>query len=98
MSPLPAALETSRPIGKRNEGARTFWYGPPISFQFPGRAGLTHRLRRAQRGYRLRCLYLLEQAQEVLAEIKAVLATSPSVALDREAPFGGEGRGSELPL
>eukprot|EP00965_Chrysotila_dentata_P253388 6211210-Pleurochrysis_carterae.AAC.1 len=26
------------------------------------------------------------------------LATSPSVALDREAPFGGEGRGSSVPL
>eukprot|EP00965_Chrysotila_dentata_P182411 6023327-Pleurochrysis_carterae.AAC.1 len=26
MSSLPVALETSRPIGRRNEGARTFWY------------------------------------------------------------------------
>eukprot|EP00965_Chrysotila_dentata_P191182 6174357-Pleurochrysis_carterae.AAC.1 len=33
-----------------------------------------------------------------LEEINAVLATSPSVALDREAPFGGEGRGFEFPL
>eukprot|EP00965_Chrysotila_dentata_P086076 2840428-Pleurochrysis_carterae.AAC.1 len=31
--------------------------------------------------------------------MNAVLATSLSeVALDRKAPFGGEGRGSELPL
>ena len=43
-------------------------------------------------------LHLKEQAQVVLAEIDAVLATSPSVALDREAPFGGEGRGSGSPL
>eukprot|EP00965_Chrysotila_dentata_P059469 1973152-Pleurochrysis_carterae.AAC.1 len=57
MSSLLAALETSRPIGRRNEGVRTFWYGPP-SFRVPVRAGLTHGLRRAQRGDRP-CLYLL---------------------------------------
>eukprot|EP00965_Chrysotila_dentata_P263453 6214833-Pleurochrysis_carterae.AAC.8 len=30
--------------------------------------------------------------------MEAVLATSVSVALDREAPFGGEGGGSSVPL
>eukprot|EP00965_Chrysotila_dentata_P225696 6194930-Pleurochrysis_carterae.AAC.1 len=115
MSSLPVALETSRPIGRRNKGARTFWYGPP-SYRAPGRASLRYRLRRALRGYRL-CLipfgtdtadaptklsshdlHHLEQTREVLEKISAVLATSPSVALDREAPFGGEGSGSEFPL
>eukprot|EP00965_Chrysotila_dentata_P189847 6173546-Pleurochrysis_carterae.AAC.1 len=43
-------------------------------------------------------LHLLEQTREVLKEIRTTLATSPSVALDREAPFGGEGRGSGIPL
>eukprot|EP00965_Chrysotila_dentata_P083155 2742781-Pleurochrysis_carterae.AAC.1 len=49
MFSLLAAPETSRPIGRRNERARTFWYGPP-SLRIPVRAGLTYRLRRAQRG------------------------------------------------
>eukprot|EP00965_Chrysotila_dentata_P184971 6106483-Pleurochrysis_carterae.AAC.1 len=31
-------------------------------------------------------------------QIDAVLATSLSVALDRQAPFGGERRGSSVPL
>eukprot|EP00965_Chrysotila_dentata_P066341 2196322-Pleurochrysis_carterae.AAC.1 len=43
-------------------------------------------------------LLLLEQTRGVLKEISAISATSPSVALDRKAPFGGEGRGSEFPL
>eukprot|EP00965_Chrysotila_dentata_P070719 2338134-Pleurochrysis_carterae.AAC.1 len=43
-------------------------------------------------------LQLHEQAQEVLAEIGAVLDNSPSIALDMEAPFGGEGKGSGVPL
>ena len=34
----------------------------------------------------------------MLEEIDAGLAASPFAALDREAPFGGEGRGSEPPL
>eukprot|EP00965_Chrysotila_dentata_P253959 6211717-Pleurochrysis_carterae.AAC.2 len=38
-------------------------------------------------------LQLLKQAQGVLEEIHAVSAISPSVALDKEAPFGGKGRG-----
>eukprot|EP00965_Chrysotila_dentata_P217601 6190102-Pleurochrysis_carterae.AAC.2 len=43
-------------------------------------------------------LKLHEQAQDVLAEIGAVLASSPSIALNREAPFGDEGKGSGVPL
>ena len=43
-------------------------------------------------------LQLEEQAQGLLEGIDAVLAASPSIALDREAPFGGEGRGSGPPL
>eukprot|EP00965_Chrysotila_dentata_P038060 1265301-Pleurochrysis_carterae.AAC.1 len=43
-------------------------------------------------------LQLEEQAQGLLAEIDAILATSPSVALDKKAPFGGEGRGSGVLL
>eukprot|EP00965_Chrysotila_dentata_P055062 1827039-Pleurochrysis_carterae.AAC.1 len=54
----PAALETSRPNGRRREGVRTFRYGPQ-SFRAPGRLGCRYRLRRALRRYRL-CLYLLE--------------------------------------
>eukprot|EP00965_Chrysotila_dentata_P002039 67355-Pleurochrysis_carterae.AAC.1 len=64
MSSPPAALEISRPIGTRNEGARTFWYEPP-SFRAPGRADLRSRLRRALRGYRL-CLYLLVRTRPTL--------------------------------
>eukprot|EP00965_Chrysotila_dentata_P196176 6177423-Pleurochrysis_carterae.AAC.1 len=56
---------------------------------------LRSRLRRAQRGYR-QCLYLL--AQDVLAEIGAVSESSPSIALDREAPFAAGGKGSGVPL
>eukprot|EP00965_Chrysotila_dentata_P210764 6186088-Pleurochrysis_carterae.AAC.1 len=41
----PAALETSRPNGRRSEGARIFWYGPP-SFRAPGRLICRYRLRR----------------------------------------------------
>eukprot|EP00965_Chrysotila_dentata_P171004 5643441-Pleurochrysis_carterae.AAC.1 len=37
-------------------------------------------------------LRVQEQTQEVLAEIDAVFHTSPTGALDREAPFGGGGR------
>eukprot|EP00965_Chrysotila_dentata_P003428 111572-Pleurochrysis_carterae.AAC.1 len=43
-------------------------------------------------------LQLHEQAQDVLAETGAVLESSPSIALDREAPFGGGGKGSGVPL
>eukprot|EP00965_Chrysotila_dentata_P175018 5777723-Pleurochrysis_carterae.AAC.2 len=43
-------------------------------------------------------LLLLKQTRRVLEKIDAGLAASPFVALDREAPFGGEGRGSEFPL
>ena len=43
-------------------------------------------------------LLLLEQTRRVLEEIDAGLAASPFVALDREAPFGGEGKGSGVPL
>eukprot|EP00965_Chrysotila_dentata_P122450 4046970-Pleurochrysis_carterae.AAC.1 len=41
---------------------------------------------------------LEEQEQGALSEIDAVLAASPLLALDREAPFGGEGRGPDVPL
>eukprot|EP00965_Chrysotila_dentata_P160682 5305627-Pleurochrysis_carterae.AAC.1 len=43
-------------------------------------------------------LQLQKQAQEILAEMDDVLETSPSVALDREAPFGNEKEGSGVPL
>eukprot|EP00965_Chrysotila_dentata_P195563 6177056-Pleurochrysis_carterae.AAC.4 len=39
-----------------------------------------------------------EQAQEILAEIDAVLEASPSIALDGQAPFGCEKEGSGVPL
>eukprot|EP00965_Chrysotila_dentata_P143534 4742847-Pleurochrysis_carterae.AAC.1 len=57
----PVALETSRPNGRRSEGARTFWYGIS-SFRALRRAGPRSLLRRAQRGYRP-CLYLLVQTR-----------------------------------
>eukprot|EP00965_Chrysotila_dentata_P098453 3254339-Pleurochrysis_carterae.AAC.1 len=38
------------------------------------------------------------QAQDVLAEIGAVLESSPSIALEKGAPFGGGGKGSGFPL
>eukprot|EP00965_Chrysotila_dentata_P228532 6196655-Pleurochrysis_carterae.AAC.1 len=97
MPPLPAGLETSRPNKRRSEGARTFWYGPP-SFRAPRRVGHRSRLRRAPRGYRLCLQRLQEQVQDRLAGIEAVLQTSPAVALDKKAPVGGEGRGSDIPL
>eukprot|EP00965_Chrysotila_dentata_P137615 4552419-Pleurochrysis_carterae.AAC.1 len=43
-------------------------------------------------------LLLLEQTRRVLEEIDASLAASPIAALDREARFGGEGKGSGPPL
>eukprot|EP00965_Chrysotila_dentata_P181556 5993294-Pleurochrysis_carterae.AAC.2 len=43
-------------------------------------------------------LQLQEQAQEVLAEIDALLETSLSIRLDREAPFGSGKESSSVPL
>eukprot|EP00965_Chrysotila_dentata_P153808 5083972-Pleurochrysis_carterae.AAC.9 len=43
-------------------------------------------------------LQLHEQAQTVLAEIGAVLESSPSIALDMEAPFSGGSEGSGVQL
>eukprot|EP00965_Chrysotila_dentata_P171271 5651996-Pleurochrysis_carterae.AAC.1 len=43
-------------------------------------------------------LQLQEQAQDVVAETDAVLETSPSVAPDREVPFGSRKQGLGVPL
>eukprot|EP00965_Chrysotila_dentata_P077299 2552192-Pleurochrysis_carterae.AAC.3 len=43
-------------------------------------------------------LRLQEQAQDLLAGIEAVVHTLPAVAIDREAPFSGEGKGLGIPL
>eukprot|EP00965_Chrysotila_dentata_P206654 6183659-Pleurochrysis_carterae.AAC.1 len=101
----PTTLETSRPNGRRSKWTRTFWYGLPSFRARPRRAGRRSRLRRAQGDTAdaltespSRELQLHEQAQHALAEIGAVLESSPSIALDREAPFGGGGKGSGVPF